>query len=487
MNQILGILFLAGAAGWGYWRHRRGRDWIKPTIVCLFCTWWLATVLCPLFKEIRNPVYLVLAVWSSTWRQNERLLNRFLLFHPALVSFLALIAVSTVWAVNPRDAALRAVGLFLAFTFIWNLLRTADLTRIAGWVADGMLYSSYATIVLIAVGGGAAESIQGGGRWTMGGDLQATGTAEVCLWAFVRLSAEAMSQKGNRRVLHFILTAVALGSMIRTGTRGTLLQLGVVFPLLASIRLPFKNVASLAVRYLLVALVMLAAGVAIWGSLGEERRASYRESFRMDKQEGAVDTRSFLWKPALEKAKERPWLGRGLGSSSFFTLTDEEYKEFDSLRQTLRITVHNQYLEILYEFGLLGFVIFAWLLGAMLQNAIRIYSYSGPQATLWRMLAVYVVVGVLEGMTHGGQLTTGELNLLQRWTLCCCVLSFAYARALGTQGVAVPGFADRPRAGRKWQFWVQIPIRPPAEKVLRPTHAPRLVFRPTRHGKLFAR
>ena len=479
MNYLLGILFLVGAAAWGYWRHRHERDWIKQVLVCLFCTWWLAAVMCPFFKDVRNPVYLALAVLSFTWSRSDRSPNRTLLFHPALLSFLALIVVSTLWAVNPKDAAERAFGLLLAFVFIWNLLRTTDLTRIAVWLADGLLYASYAVIVLIAVGGGASEAVQGAGRLNLGEDLQATGTAAMCLWALVRLFAEGMSQKGKRRIFHFILAAVTLVAMLRTGTRGTVVQLAIVLPLLATIRLPMKNVASLAMQYLLLAVLMLVTAVAIWASLGEERQSSYRASFRIDKNEGALDTRSLVWIPAMEKARERPWLGRGFGSSSFYALTDEEYKEFNSRTMALRTTVHSQYLEVFYEFGVLGFLVFAWLLVVLLQNAIRIYSYRGPQAWVWRILAIYAVVGVVEGLTHGGQITTGELNLLQRWILYCCVLAFPLAWCPLKQRFAVSRLAGRMRASRRKQVKIPQPAQPAPANDKASTRARRMWPRPS--------
>jgi O-antigen ligase len=479
VNYILGILFLVGAGAWGYWRHRRERDWIKPVLVCLFCTWWLASVMCPFFKDVRNPVYLALAVLSFTWSRSDRSPNRAILFHPALLSFLALIVISTLWAVNPKDAALRAVGLLLAFVFIWNLLRTTDLTRIAVWLADGLLYASYATIVLIAVGGSASEAVAEGGRLNLGADLQATGTAAVCLWALVRLFAEGMSQKGKRRIFHFILAAVALVAMLRTGTRGTVIQLAIVLPLLATIRLPMKNVASVAMQYLLLALVMLAAGVAIWTPLGEERQSSYMAAFRIDKNEGVQNTRSATWIPVMEKARERPWLGRGFGSSSFYTLTDEEYKEFDSMQSAYRTTVHSQYLEVFYEFGVLGFLVFAWLLVVLLQNAIRIYSYRGPQAWVWRILAIYAVVGPIEGMTHGGQITTGELNLLERWILYCSVLAFPLAWCPLKQRFAVSRLARRMRTSRRKQVRIPQPAQLALAKVKASTRAKQMWPRPS--------
>ena len=446
--------------------------------MCLFCTWWLASVMCPFFKDVRNPVYVALAVLSFTWSRSDRSSNLTLLFHPALLSFLALIAVSTLWAVNPKDAALRAVGLLLAFMFIWNLLRTTDLMRVAAWLVDGLLYASYAAIVLIAVGGRPPEAVAGE-RLTLSNELAATGAAAVCLWALVRLFAEGMCQKGKRRIFHFILAAVALVAMLRTGTRGTVIQLAIVLPLLATIRLPMKNMASLAMRYLLLALVMLAAGVAIWASLGEERQSSYMAKFRIDKNEGVHDSRSYVWQPAMEKARQRPWLGRGFGSSSFFEFTDEEYGGTGSGNMPYRTTVHSQYLEVFYEFGSLGFLVFAWLLVVLLQNVIRIYSYRGPHALLWRILAIYAVVGVVEGLTHGGQITTGELNLLQRWILYCCVLSFPLAWSASKHPLAVSRLAGRMRASRGKQVRVPQPAQVALANDKAYTRARRMLPRPS--------
>jgi O-antigen ligase len=356
---------------------------------------------------------------------------------------MGLIVSSTLWAVNPADTAMRGTGLLLAFVFIWNLIRTTELVRIASWVADGLLYASYATIILIAVGGGAIEPEEGPGRLNLANDLLATGTAELCLWAFVRLFAEGMMQVRNRRILHFLLAAIALAAMVRTGTRGTVLQLAVVLPLLASIRLSMKNIGILTTRYVLLAMLTLGAAAATWACLSEQGQASYRALFRIDKVEGIEDSRSFVWRPAMAKAKERPLLGRGFGSSSFYEFSDHQYRAAGFGSMPWRTTVHSQYLEVFYEFGMVGFLLFAWLLGALLQNVVRIYSFNGAQAGLWRIHAVYVVTGLVAGLTHGGQITTGQLMNLPRWMIYCCVLVFPLARSEVRTWLAPSRVADR--------------------------------------------
>jgi O-antigen ligase len=447
MTWILGISFLAGAAAWGYWWHRREPDWTKAALVCMLCTWWPAAVICPFFKDIRNPVLVALAALSFTWSRNERLAVRRWTLHPALISLLAVMAASVCWAVNFRDTALRAVGILLTFAFLWNLLRTAGLTRVARWVTSGLLFGSYTIVVLIAVGK-ESSAVASDGRYKLTDELVATGAAALCFWAFVRLFAEGMVQKGSRRILHLLLAAVAVFAMIRTGTRGTLVQLAAVLPLLFALRLPVRNVENLAFRYVFYGLVMLGLSAPLWASFGDETKSRYKQIFRIEESGGTTDTRTSLWQSAMEKAGERRWLGRGLGSSSFFTYQDEELKEINASEVDEKTPVHNEYLEIYYEFGLLGCVVFAWLAVTLCQNAVRIYLYDGPNAWAWRMFAVYAMAALVAGMTHGGLISTGHQDMLCMWMVYCCVLSFPFASAAIVERSGGRRDAGRFRAGR---------------------------------------
>jgi len=436
ITWILAISFLAGAAVWGYWRHRRERDWSKAVLISLLCTWFLAGKIWPALLDARNPVYVALGLLSFTWSLTGRASVRGPVFHPALLTFLIVIAASVLWAINPRDVALRIAGLFLVFAFVWNLMRTTERTRIALLLADGLLYASYATIVLVALrnslpesaalGDSLPEGWEAGQRMQFSEELKATGTATVCMWALVRLLAEGIVRRGNQRLLHLALAAVALAAMVWTGTRGTMIQFVLLAPLLAAISSPGTSSEGAIYRYALYTLALLAAGALLWHSLGTETKVAQLEKFRVGQGEGMLDTRlAPVWQPAMERARERPWLGRGLGSSSFYALTDEEYKELGS-ELSYRTTVHNQYLEVFYEFGLVGFAVFLWLLAALMLSAIRALRYQGPHAWLWHMLAIYGIVGILEGFTHGGQLSNGQLDVIRRWILYCLLLGSSF-------------------------------------------------------------
>jgi len=249
------------------------------------------------------------------------------------------------------------------------------------------------------------------------------------MWAFVRLFAEGMTQRGEWRVLHLALAFVTLAAMVRTGTRGTLVQLVVVLPLLVATSPVRASLGGMAFRFLFAVPAILAIGVLAWLSLAPDKKLTYMGLFRVDPVDGVLDSRGDLWAEAMEKARERPWLGRGLGSSSFLWLTDEEYREISSLATPDRVTIHSQYLEVFYEFGALGFLVFAWLCFALVWGASRWFLYQGPQAWVWRMFAVYAVNGMLGGLFHGGQFSTGQVGLICWWLIYCCVLTTPLALA----------------------------------------------------------
>ena len=439
MTWILAISFLIGAAAWGYWSNRHDRDWAKAVLVFLLCTWPVAAGICPFFTGIRNPVYIVLAILSFAWPRKNSSTAGARVFHPALLCFLTLLSVSALWAMNRQDAALRTGGLLLIFAFVWNLLLTTDKDRIVSWLGGGLLCASYATLVIVVLAGRLPDSVGQDGRLQFSNELKATGTASMCMWAFVRLFAESMIPRGSRRLLHFLGVGLALWAMLQTGTRGTIIQAMFVLPLLVTIRFSAQDALSLASGYAQYFFAMLIVLVAVWTLTKGETKAGYVEKYRMGEGAGILDSRAEVWQAAMQKAKEKPWLGRGFGSSSFYEWTDEDYEVVSSNVITDRTTVHNQYVEIFYEFGVLGLLAFGWVLVAASFNAGRIFlSYRGPQVGLWRMLAAYVLVGMLEGFSHGGHISTGQAETVRRWILYCCVLALPVVSDAGRRALRRP-------------------------------------------------
>lgn len=419
MGYFLGALILLGAAVWAHNRNPRDPDRAKAILIALLCAWWPATALAPAFADVRNWVYGLLVAVSVSWRPSRRTARwPAAATHPALLSLLVILPLSAAWAVRPSDSMMRAAGVLLAVLFMHNLVRTTDRSRIVAWLADGLLYASYATVATIILHPPGGETKMDF-RYHINENVKATGAASLFLWAFLPLWYEAYSRQGASRVLHLSLAAMVLVAMLLTGTRGSLLALVVLLPILLAERSRPVQMARLFIRYPLYGAGVCAVGVLVWSHLGASVQADLAHRFRMDDTLEVRSDRFETWEGAVTKGMERPILGRGFGSSSFFQYSDDD----DVSDLSYYATVHNQYVEVFYDFGIVGLVLFLWLLMALASSALSIVAgATGSASTAIRLLAVLALLGILEGFSHGGQLTTGNVWNTIRWLGICCVL-----------------------------------------------------------------
>lgn len=88
-------------------------------------------------------------------------------------------------------------------------------------------------------------------------------------------------------------------------------------------------------------------------------------------EENGINQRVWLWKNALKQIKDSPFFGYGLGSQKnnyewviekdlLYNSYNEQYTQ--SAKKLSEYNLHNQYLQYLYEFGLLGLLLFCYVL-----------------------------------------------------------------------------------------------------------------------------
>lgn len=84
-------------------------------------------------------------------------------------------------------------------------------------------------------------------------------------------------------------------------------------------------------------------------------------------EEDGVSQRAWLWREALEQIKEKPIFGYGLGAQhSLFRLKVEkkilaresQYNYSHAAKKISNLNLHNQFLQIFYEFGIFGISVF---------------------------------------------------------------------------------------------------------------------------------
>jgi hypothetical protein len=92
--------------------------------------------------------------------------------------------------------------------------------------------------------------------------------------------------------------------------------------------------------------------------------------FSGSSEDGQTDDRIIAWQSSVKLIKQNPVFGVGIGD-----VRAELVKEYERVNaKTLssqRLNVHNQFLEIFLENGIIGFVIFLWIFGLMILLAFR--------------------------------------------------------------------------------------------------------------------
>ncbi len=125
-------------------------------------------------------------------------------------------------------------------------------------------------------------------------------------------------------------------------------------------KIKIKNTA------ILISIIFL--GVILGITIGKSRFTQVTNNLEMGTfKESGISQRAWLWKSALKQIKNKPFFGYGLASqkTSFVWMIEKDLLENPNLHTydtavkiNAKKNLHNQYITILYEFGIVGFLLF---------------------------------------------------------------------------------------------------------------------------------
>ena len=300
---------------------------------------------------------------------------------PVLTATILLLAVvaaaSTLWA---EDAAVaesgtwRLVQMLLLLFLVFAAVRDRTSLLLFAWAFIGGAVLT--TLVALAGGGGAGggSTVRFGGYLGNPNNLAAALLPALALCGFMFL--------GSRRSLERLLLAacggVLLVALFLSESRGGLVGLAVAVVAAIALAGPARR------RVLAVVLVLLvfAAGYfAIAASSGTRHRVT---SFSAAESTGRVD----LWNVGIRMFERHPVEGVGLDN---FTVLAPRYIErgfsverADLILKRTGTAVHNTYLNVLAELGVVGEVVFLGLVVAILGaalGAVRALARSADRET----------------------------------------------------------------------------------------------------------
>lgn len=214
------------------------------------------------------------------------------------------------------------------------------------------------------------------------------------------LACYLLAEERRRRLLWAVCVVLLLGATLATLSRGALVGLAALAPwAIATRRVPLSGV----LLGFVAALSVAALAFALWAPLLHDRLA--QKGHIADKN---VVARQALWSGALRMAVDRPLTGVGPGR---FGIEAPGYVRNNPIVLGSNPVVHNSYLHVLAEIGVLGLVGFvgflasSWrMLGRGRRRAIAIEDRDG--ARLATAMQASLLVAIIAGGFLSEQFTT---------------------------------------------------------------------------------
>jgi O-antigen ligase len=319
---------------------------------------------------------------------------------PAL-PLLAYIAVSGLSILVARNRTLGGYELalliqtLLLFVYIVTTVRTREDIQTIAIALTAALFMESVFIVGLRLTGSSvniagltshSDPAVAGSTARLGGTIGAPNTAAAFLCLLLPLTAGLLASPVSRAVRWLCLATLPIGviALIVTESRGGLISLGISALVLVVV---VTRRGLVPVRSVIVGLAVVAlAIVPLWGTVTSRFTTN---------DQGSASSRLTLATLASNMIRDHPLLGVGLNNVSL-NVPDYAGPEYDG---TFVYTVHNKYLLVWSEAGLLALLAFVWFLGATIRRGWRCANAGDPQLS---PLALGLTAALLGQLVHMG-------------------------------------------------------------------------------------
>lgn len=400
-------------------RLARGPVVFQDVVLVVSLMWPVALAFYRPLLGLRNPIWVVLGglalLWLLKWQKP-------VIPHLwPLVIFFVYMMVTSLWAVNSIDSATRTVGSFLMMVYVIIQAWTRPSEQAISRIFDVLMLVSLGILFLL-VWIVSQKGISLSQRFQMPeAGLKATGIANFALTAFIMLGGLGFKERGVKRLAVWTLAVGTLVLMVFTQTRATLFALMLVIGFIVVFEKGSQGYIIKLITFLLI-LVFLTFFIFQPDTTRQDLN-SFIGYFRLSEEVESIQLtgsswsgRGELWRFALEKARDRPFLGRGTGSSSFAAIPDWILASLSSVESLPANTVHNQFVETYYDHGLIGLALLSGILVWITRAAFKIFRAPPPGLEIKSKTLVMLWLTVPIGMlSHGGYFSSGNPQRMWVW------------------------------------------------------------------------
>jgi O-antigen ligase len=259
------------------------------------------------------------------------------------------------------------------------------------------------TLVYSVFGGLLQAGSFGGGRLeVMGGVFDANDTAYVLLALFPLCLHFVQFDAGLlKRLVAIAATCGAMATIVLTGSRGGILALGVVLLML----LLTRTIGFGTGRKMLLVLVLASSGFLIQDKIDVERYLTLSDlssDYNLTSQGGRIK----LWQEALDLSLAHPLTGVGVDC---FATANDDARRLAGESYLRWHAVHNSYLQVAAEVGLLGFALYLLIHLRSLRTFLRLSRSrsQSPESVELGALGALMLLGFTGLMISGFFLSQG--------------------------------------------------------------------------------
>ncbi|HWH10008.1 MAG TPA: O-antigen ligase family protein [Solirubrobacteraceae bacterium] len=314
---------------------------------------------------------LVLLAWLAAVRPNRADIRAMAVGHRAIlvsiVLFLGWVALSMTWATSPSDAMQDVKNWLIAGATFVVVATSVRSPRGTALLAGGFIAGAFAAVLAGLALTGLHPAVS---AINSAADVRlSTGATDPNYLAATLVAALAMSgglalwrREAWVRLLLACAAPVLLYGLIATQSRGGLIAAATAI-LVATVLLPTQR------RKILAALIPIIALMALFFTVNPE---AYN---RLSQQDSGGDGRTELWRIAWRIAEDHPLIGVGVNN---FVAREQAYVlRVGSLEHAQQLViddpkvVHNMYLQMLAETGIIGLTLFVTMIVALLRATYR--------------------------------------------------------------------------------------------------------------------